>query len=297
VTADGVTGTFTTTVNLAQPANPVIVDPALCPMSGGAGSIVGQMRAYQASLMSQRGSLESQIAGIEADLPVFAVLGVHGRTAITALTVQRYSPLPKGEGRSEGEVHATPAHILAALLDSHTCGTLPDAIKIGMIGTRANLEVICDFLKRHPRIPVVLDTVLRATSGLELLEAAAIPLLRSDVLPRATVVTPNLQEASILAEMTVDSVATMERVARKLHQGTQVMLVKGGHLLDDPVDVAFDGHAIHHFKGPRITTPHTRGTGCTLASAIAVAIAKGATPLDAISQGRQFVREWLSKNG
>jgi hydroxymethylpyrimidine/phosphomethylpyrimidine kinase len=247
------------------------------------------------SVLAIAGSDPSGGAGIEADLRTFAQLGVHGRTAITALTVQRYSPLPSGEGQGEGDVHATPPQVLAALLESHTHDTLPDAIKIGMIATTENLKVISIFLQKHPRIPVVLDTVLCATSGLELLEAAAIPLLRSDVLPRATVVTPNLQEASILAEMTVDSVETMERAARKLHQGTQVILVKGGHLSGDPIDVAFDGREMHYFKNSRIVTPHTRGTGCTLASAFAAYLAQGTAPLAAIFKGRHYVQEWLAK--
>lgn len=238
------------------------------------------------SVLAIAGSDSSGGAGVEADLRTFAQLGVHGRTAITALTVQS---LHQGMA-----VHPTSAQILAALLDSHTRDTLPDAIKIGMIATRANLDVICDFLRRHSQIPTVLDTVLRATSGLELLEAAAIPVLRSELLPRATVVTPNLQEASILSEMTVDSPETMERAARKLQSGTQIVLVKGGHLLGDPVDVAFDGKEFHHFKSPRIATSHSRGTGCALASAIATQLAQGAAPLVAIQSAKKYLTDYLS---
>lgn len=246
------------------------------------------------SVLAIAGSDPSGGAGIEADLRTFAQLGVHGCTAITALTVQRYSPLPVGEGQGEGEVHATPASILSAILHSHTRDHLPDAIKIGMIGTAENLQAIAEFLNDHPHIPVVLDTVLRATSGLELLETAAIPLLRNLLLPRATVVTPNLQEASILTGMTVNSLATMEHAARQLHRGTQVVLVKGGHLDGDPVDVAYDGREFHHFSSPRIATPHTRGTGCTLASAIAVHLAQGAAPLVAIQKAKTYLGDYLS---
>lgn len=238
------------------------------------------------SVLAIAGSDPSGGAGIEVDLRTFAQLGVHGRTAITALTVQS---LHHGVA-----VHSTAASILSAILHSHTRDYLPDAIKIGMIGTGENLQAIAAFLNDHPHIPVVLDTVLRATSGLELLETAAIPFLRDQLVPRATVVTPNLQEASILTGMTVNSLATMEHAARELHRGTQVVLVKGGHLSGEPIDVAFDGREIHHFSSPRIATSHTRGTGCTLASAIAAYLAQGAAPLVAIQKAKIYLRNYLS---
>lgn len=233
------------------------------------------------SVLTIAGSDPSGGAGIEADLSVFAALSVHGRTAITALTVQS---LHHGVA-----VYPTSPQVLDFTLQSHTHDDLPDAIKIGMIGTAENLQVIIEFLRQHPRIPVVLDTVLHATSGLELLDVAAIPRLRDQLMPRAAVVTPNLQEASILAEMTVDSVETMERAARKLHCGTQVVLVKGGHLSGDPVDVAFDGHKMRHFTSSRIATSHLRGTGCRLASAIAVYLAQGAELFSAIQNAETYL--------
>lgn len=238
------------------------------------------------SVLAIAGSDPSGGAGVEADLRTLTQLGVHGRTAITALTVQS---LHHGMA-----VHPTSSQTLAALLYSHTRDRLPDAIKIGMIATAENLRAIAAFLSEYPRIPVVLDTVLRATSGLELLETAAIPLLRDQLLPHATVVTPNLQEASMLTGMVVDSVETMEYAARQLHCGTQVVLVKGGHLTGDPIDVAFDGREICYFKAKRITTSHTRGTGCTLASGIAANLAQGAAPLVAIQNAKKYLSDYLS---
>lgn len=249
------------------------------------------------SVLTIAGSDPSGGAGIEADLSVFAALGVHGRTAITALTVQNYSPLPPGEGqacpersrRGEGEVHPTSPDVLRKILSFQDRDTIPNAIKIGMIGTRANLEVICDFLGRHPQIPVVLDPVLRATSGLLLLEAEAIPMLKEKLWPHATVVTPNLDEVGILLGHRPTTVAEMESAAHELHRGTQVVVVKGGHLEGDPVDVVWDGRKMRHLTSKRIAAPNLRGTGCRLASGIASGLALDKDPLVAI----QTAREWL----
>lgn len=274
------------------------------------------------SVLTIAGSDPSGGAGIEADLATFAALGVHGRTAITALTIQRYSvtlpptPSPQGRGdavfpsplvregqacpersrRSEGEVHSTSPIILQKILSFQEHDILPDTIKIGMIGTLANLEVICDFLQRHPQIPVVLDPVLRATSGLELLEAYAIPMLKEKLWPLATVVTPNLDEAGILLGHRPTTVAEMESAARELQRGTQVVVVKGGHLDGDPVDVVWDGREMRHLTSERIAAKNLRGTGCRLASAIAAELALNKTPLDATALAKQFLRYRLSKS-
>lgn len=249
------------------------------------------------SVLAIGGSDPSGGAGIEADLAVFTQLGVHGRTAITALTVQRHSPLPAGEGQGEGEVHATPPHILEAILHSHTHDRLPDTIKIGMIGTVATLQVITQFLKQHPRIPVVLDTVLRASSGLGLLEPDAIPVLKHELLPLATVVTPNLEEAGILTDTVVNSVADMAHAAKQLHHDGQWIVVKGGHLSADPIDVVYDGKEIYQLSGRRLEVAHSRGTGCTFASAIAAHIALGNSVPQSIQMAKGLVRERLNRYG
>lgn len=246
------------------------------------------------SVLTIAGSDPSGGAGIEADLSVFAALGIHGRTAITALTVQGYNGYPEqsdGSRRLDDtlSVHPTSSLALAAILNTHERDILPDAIKIGMIGTLANLQVICGFLGRHPQIPVVLDPVLRATSGLALLEGAALPMLKGKLWPRADVMTPNLDEVGVLLGQRPTTVAEMETAARELQHGNQVVVVKGGHLPGDPVDVVWNGSEVQYLGSPRVAGPNVRGTGCRLASAIASYLALGKDPRVAI----QCAREWL----
>ncbi len=237
------------------------------------------------SVLTIAGSDPSGGAGIEADLRVFAQMGVHGRTAITALTVQSLAG-----GLS---VHPTSASVLSEILHSHDHDPSSDAIKIGMIGTLANLEVVCNFLQCHPQIPVVLDPVLRATSGLELLESAAISALMERLWPRALVVTPNLDETGILLGHRPTTIAEMESAARELQRGNQVVVVKGGHLVGDPVDVIWDGRKMQHLSSPRIDTPHLRGTGCRLSSAVAAGIALKNDLMVAISNAKFVVTHFL----
>ncbi len=249
------------------------------------------------SVLAIGGSDPSGGAGIEADLSTLTTLGVHGRTAITALTVQRLFPSPSGEGQGEGEVHATSPELLTQILNSHTHDRLPDAIKIGMIGTSANLHVIVKFLNKHPRIPVVLDTVLRATSGLELLEPDALALLKYELMPLATVVTPNLGEAGILTDTVVTTTEEMVHAARQLHHKGQWVVIKGGHLEGEPTDVVVDDDGVQYLKGKRVAFGYTRGTGCTFASAIAAQIALGNSVPQSIMMAKGVVTDRLNNYG
>ncbi|MDO8312903.1 MAG: hydroxymethylpyrimidine/phosphomethylpyrimidine kinase, partial [Sideroxyarcus sp.] len=190
--------------------------------------------------------------------------------------------------------HTTPAHVLANILSTHEHDTLPDAIKIGMIGTLANLDVICEFLERHPHIPVVLDPVLCATSGLPLLDADAYPMLKERLCPRATVLTPNLDEVGILLGYRPTTVSEMESAARALQRGTQVVVVKGGHLTGDPVDVVWDGKMMQYLSAPRVASPRLRGTGCRLASAMAAEIAQGQDVIAAITHAKNFLIQTMN---
>lgn len=239
------------------------------------------------SVLTIAGSDPSGGAGIEVDLATFAALGVKGRTAITALTVQS---LQAGIA-----VHATPSGVLEKILATQVHDIFPDAIKIGMIATRANLEVICDFLGRHPQIPVILDPVLQSTSGLELLERAAISVLKERLWPCATIVTPNLDEVGVLTGLRPKTVAEMESAAKELHHGKQVVVVKGGHLEGDPVDVVWDGCTMKHLQSPRIVSGDLRGTGCRLASAMAAEMALGRDPGTAILNAKSFMIQIFNK--
>lgn len=239
------------------------------------------------SVLAIGGSDPSGGAGIEADIAAFTALGVRGRTAITALTVQTLN-----EGMA---IHPTSPELLTQLLESHTRDRLPDAIKIGMIGTAANLQVIAQFLKQHPRIPVVLDTVFRASSGLALLEFDAISVLKSELLPLATVVTPNLDEAGILTDNVLKTISDMEHAAQLLHHDGQWIVVKGGHLVADPIDVVYDGAALHYLQGKRLDATNTRGTGCTFASSIAASIATGKSVPESIQCAKKHMTHYLAR--
>jgi len=214
------------------------------------------------------GSDPSGGAGIQADLKTFAAHGVYGTTAITALTVQN----------TEGvtDVTAVDPGLVAAQIDAVISDLGADATKIGMLATAAVVEAVADAVARHRLPHVVLDPVLRASSGRALLDEGAMAVFAARLLPLAAVVTPNLPEAGILTGRAVATLADMRRAAARLVElGARAAIVTGGHLVGPPTDVCFDGRAFLELSGERIDSPHTHGTGCTFSAAIAARLALG----------------------
>ncbi len=222
-------------------------------------------------------------AGVAADLKTIEAHNTRGIAAITALTVQN----TKGVSR----VEPVSSKLLAETLDSLGEDIRPSAIKIGMLGSVENLRVIVAFLEKLSGVPVVLDPVWHATSGAALLSEKAWKELRSHLLGRVTVVTPNLEEAAALARLPVSNVEEMKLAATELvAAGAKNVIVTGGHL-DKPVDVLFDGTEHTMFSADRVKNGNTHGTGCAYSTAIAVNLALGHT----VSQAAVLAKAYVSK--
>ena len=225
-------------------------------------------------------------AGIQADIKTIFALGGYATTAITALTAQN----------TEGVFGVLPvepefvARQMRVVLDDIGA----DAVKTGMLGDGALIEAVCAALPDG--VPVVVDPVMVATSGAMLLPGDGIAALRARLLPRASVLTPNVPEAEALCGIPIADVAAMRTAARRLlADGAAAVLLKGGHLPGDIVrDVLATPEGDEVFAAPRIASRHTHGTGCTLASAVAVGLAQGMRLREAVLRARDYVRAAIS---
>ena len=222
-------------------------------------------------------------AGIQADLKTFHQFGVFGTSVLVAVTAQNTLGVTA--------VHAIPTETVEAQLDAVATDLPPDAFKNGMLATAELVNAVARAIEKYGFPNYVLDPVMVATSGDRLLDADAERTVREQLVPLATVVTPNLDEASILVHDEVDSVERMMAAGKALVQmGADSALVKGGHLEDDQtVDVLVTRGAVQHFEHPRIDTTSTHGTGCTLSSAIAACLASGKELTIAVTESLDFV--------
>ena len=226
-------------------------------------------------------------AGVGADLKTFAAHGCYGIAAITSLTVQNTQGVET--------VHNTPASELREQLEILVKDCEIAAVKIGMLGNRGNAAVVAEFLDAHKFAHIVHDPVMKSSSGSELLDAAGIKFVASELLKRATVITPNLPEAEILSGLTIKDVADMEAAARKIAEmGAHAVIVKGGHM-DKAIDVLFDGTDMHPLGGDKVKLENTHGTGCTFASAITAQLAAGRSLLEATTLAKAYVMKAIEK--
>jgi hydroxymethylpyrimidine/phosphomethylpyrimidine kinase len=223
-------------------------------------------------VLSIAGSDSGGGAGIQADLKAFAVCGVHGMTAITAITAQNTLGVTA--------VHPIPPDIIIAQVRAVAEDIGVDAVKIGMLGDRATIEAVSSALAElAPQTPVVLDPVMVAESGAQLLDPAARATLVERLLPRATVLTPNVPEARALLEDHDER--DVEELARGIRAlGPRAVVVTGGHR-DETVDVFFDGERLVELPGPRHPDGAAHGSGCTHSSVLAARLAYGDDPLEA----------------
>jgi hydroxymethylpyrimidine/phosphomethylpyrimidine kinase len=239
-------------------------------------------------VLSIAGSDSGGGAGIQADLKTFAALGCFGMTAITALTAQNTCGV-----RS---VHTVPVEFLRDQIDAVVEDIGVDAVKIGMLQTAETVRAVAQALDRHRLGHVILDPVMVATSGAVLIDHAAVDVLVRELFARADLVTPNLDEASLLLGRTLKSAQDMEEAANVLLlRGARAVLLKGGHLPGDTVSDLLIGRdrPAHWMHAPRIATANTHGTGCTLSSAIAAYLARGKGLEEAVQLARQYVRSAL----
>jgi hydroxymethylpyrimidine/phosphomethylpyrimidine kinase len=225
------------------------------------------------------GSDPSGGAGVQADLKTFHRFGVYGEAAVTLIAVQNT--------RGVRRVHLFDPELVREQVVAILEDIPPHAAKTGALGGRAVIEVIAQI--EFP-CPLVVDPVMISSSGARLGDAI------DALLPRAYLLTPNLEEASMLAGFPVAGVESMREAAQKIaSMGPKNVLVKGGHLQGDAVDILFDG-AFHEFRAPRIATQHTHGTGCTYSAAITAELAKGTALIEAIHRAKAFLTEAIRTN-
>jgi hydroxymethylpyrimidine/phosphomethylpyrimidine kinase len=223
-------------------------------------------------------------AGIQADLKAVTALGGFAATAITALTAQNTLGV---HGVMPVPVEFIRQQIRLVLTDIGA-----DALKTGMLHDSPTIEAVCDEIAAHaPGVPLVADPVMVAKGGHRLLQADAVEMLKRRLLPLATLITPNLPEAEVLSGMEIRDEAAMRHAAEMLLTlGVPAVLLKGGHLPGERVvDLLATEAGIERFENPRIETPHTHGTGCTLASALAAGLAQGMGLRAAVARARAYV--------
>jgi hydroxymethylpyrimidine/phosphomethylpyrimidine kinase len=231
------------------------------------------------------GSDSSGGAGIQADLKTFAAFGVYGASVITALTAQNT--------KGVSGIHHVPSDFVTAQMDAVFSDLDVNAVKIGMVAQRATIEAIVAALKRWSPKHVVLDPVMVATSGDRLIDHGAVEALRTMLIPRAALITPNLPEAAALLDepVAVDEAAIESQGRRLLAMGCRMVLIKGGHGQGaESIDYLVGGDGVTALAAPRIATQNTHGTGCSLSSAIAAGLAKG----EPLETAVRHAKTWIS---
>ncbi|NWF56011.1 MAG: bifunctional hydroxymethylpyrimidine kinase/phosphomethylpyrimidine kinase [Syntrophaceae bacterium] len=221
-------------------------------------------------------------AGIQADLRTISLLGGYGMSAITALTAQNT--------RGVVGIHEVPAEFVGLQMDAVIPDIGVDAMKTGMLSNSGIIRVVCRKVRQYRISKLVVDPVMVAKGGARLLSPEAEETLKKELVPLAQIITPNIPEAEVLAGVKIRGVGAMKTAAREVRRmGARYVLVKGGHLSGDPVDVFFDGRSFTELRGPRLPSPHTHGSGCTLSAVIALELAKGSPPKAAVEKAKDFV--------
>ena len=234
------------------------------------------------------GSDSSGGAGIQADLKTFAAFGVYGASVITALSAQNT--------RGVTGIHHVPADFVTAQMDAVFSDLAVDAVKIGMVAQRTTIDAIATGLERWSPKHIVVDPVMVATSGDRLLDQDAVAALRTRLIPRASLLTPNLPEAAALLDepVALSEAAIESQGQRLLAMGCRMVLIKGGHgqgaeSIDYLIGGDIGGNGVVALAAPRIVTQNTHGTGCSLSSAIAAGLAKGEEPETAVRHAKTWI--------
>ena len=228
------------------------------------------------------GSDSSGGAGIQADIKTMTANGVYAMSAITALTAQNTTGVT-------GIMEVTP-EFLSLQLEAIFTDIYPDAVKTGMVSSGELIKTISATLKKYNAKNIVVDPVMVATSGAKLISDEAIEILKAELLPLATVITPNIPEAEVLSGMTIKNEEDMIAAAKAIYEKFNCnVLLKGGHQINDANDLLYRDGGYVWFKGKRIDNPNTHGTGCTLSSAIASNLAKGENLDDAVKHAKEYI--------
>jgi hydroxymethylpyrimidine/phosphomethylpyrimidine kinase len=233
-------------------------------------------------------------AGIQADLKTFAALGVYGSSVITAVTAQNT--------RQVSAIHVIPTTMVAEQIKAVLADIGAEAIKTGMLANAEIIQAVATTLQQFPKIPLVVDPVMVAKSGDTLLAKESVQTLRELLLPLAEIVTPNVPEAEVLVGKNLQTESDFVAAAKMIYEmGARNVVIKGGHRPPSPaesgssvvVDLFYDGSKVRPIEGPFIGGPHTHGTGCTFAAAIAAQLALGLDPFSATVEARKYLTEAL----
>ncbi|MDI6601562.1 MAG: bifunctional hydroxymethylpyrimidine kinase/phosphomethylpyrimidine kinase [Thermoanaerobacteraceae bacterium] len=221
-------------------------------------------------------------AGIQADIKTFSAHGVFGMSVITSVTAQNTMGVIGIEDISPEMVALQMKAVFEDLY--------PDAVKIGMVSSEGIIKAIAEGLKTYRPEKVVLDPVMISKSGSPLLKPEAMEALKDELIPLCLVVTPNLMEAEALTGMEIKTPGDMREAARRiLDLGAKSVVVKGGHLTGDALDILYDGQGFYEVTSERIETKNTHGTGCTFSSAIAANLAMGYDLIESVKNAKEYI--------
>jgi hydroxymethylpyrimidine/phosphomethylpyrimidine kinase len=230
-------------------------------------------------------------AGVVADIKTFTAFGCFATAAVTSLTFQNTTGVFGAAHQTAGDVRA---QVLPVVEDFRVAG-----VKTGMLPTREVISEVARLLRETDlrERGAIIDPVVRSTSGFDLIDDDALAALKSELLPLARLVTPNLPEAERLTGLEIKTEADMRRAASRLREmGARAVLVKGGHLTGDALDLLDDGGSLELFRAPRIETDATHGTGCTLAAAITACLARGMNLSQAVGAAKHYVTEAIRRS-
>ncbi|SDM89968.1 bifunctional hydroxymethylpyrimidine kinase/phosphomethylpyrimidine kinase [Sediminibacillus halophilus] len=235
-----------------------------------------------ASALTIAGTDPTGGAGIQADLKSFQEREVYGMSVVTSVVAQNTMGVK--------DVHHLPVDFIEKQLDAVFQDIMPAAVKTGMIATSEMMELIASKLGKQ-QSPYVIDPVMVAKSGHELMEEKSKQTVRDKLIPLATIATPNIPEAEILVDFPIKNLSDAKRAAKLIVEdlGAGAAIVKGGHLAGEAVDVLYDKQGYHLFQSPRLETKHTHGTGCTFSAVITSELAKGKTVPEAVAIGKEFI--------
>lgn len=221
-------------------------------------------------------------AGIQADIKTFSALGTYAMSVITAVTAQNTKGVVS--------VREMDTDIIREQIDCLFEDIQIHGVKIGMVSSIEIIDTIEQCLKKNKAANIVVDTVMVSKSGAHLLRPESRQVLITKLFPLALIVTPNLYEAEVITGDKIETLEQMKQAAIKIHKlGAKNVVVKGGHLTGDAIDVFFDGYSFDYIKGVRIDTKNTHGTGCTFSSAITAYVAKGYSVLEAVKLAKEYI--------
>ncbi len=228
-------------------------------------------------------------AGIQADLKTFGALGVYGLSVVTAVTAQNTLEV--------AAIAEVPEEVVIAQIDTVVHDIGADAVKTGMLSSKPIIENVADRLEAWGIPHLVVDPVMVSKGGVALLQPDAIDALKKDLLPLATVVTPNLHEAEVLANRQLATPAHVQEAAKAIAaMGPRTVIIKGGHLPGSPTDLVYHDGQFIPFEGTRVDTKNTHGTGCTFSAAITAFLAHGFETLEAIRLAKSFIQNALEQS-